>query len=246
MHLGPDVNLVSTTSRSLTLTEEFKGLELCFLVSGLNDTQNLEYLPNFLKALETQGTKTIALLSLPEEWESEQTVSAADECLRQILATKASVIAVPLSSIGIPGDDLTWEDHLQETVGYFSSGFETLIRASSWIEGTSHLMLSDLYSVLSPGHRGALGFSEVSGIERAGRIDQLLNDGAGSLRRQGVNLSDASQIVAILSGARSFTRSEVRNLNVELQRMCGRGARIFFGTSMITVPPDELHLTLIV
>mgnify|MGYP002860280132 CR=1 FL=1 len=64
--------------------------------------------------------------------------------------------------------------------------------------------------------------------------------------KAGVNLSDASKIVAILSGARSFTRSEVRDLNVELQSMCGQGARIFFGTSMIPVPSDELHLTLIV
>ena len=243
MHLGPDVNIVSTASRSLTLTEEFKGLELCFLVSGLSDAENRDYLPNLLKALESQGTKTVALLSLPEEWESEETVAAADECLRQILATSASVIAVPLSSIGIPGDDLTWEDHLQETVEYFSSGFETLIRASSWIEGTSHLTLSDLYLVLSPGHKGALGVSKISGIGRSDRVDQLLSEGTGRLRRQGVDLSSASQVVAILSGARSFTRSEVRGLNVELQNMCGRGARIFFGTSMLNVPTDEIHLT---
>ena len=104
--MGPDVNIVSTASRSLTLTEEFKGLELCCLVSGLSDPENRDYLPNLLKALESQGTKTVALLSLPEEWESEETVAAADECLQQILATRASVIAVPLGSIGIPGDDL--------------------------------------------------------------------------------------------------------------------------------------------
>ena len=246
MHLGPDVNLVSATSKSLTLNEEFKGLELCFLVSGLNEAQNREYLPNLLKALEAQGTKTIALLSLPEAWEAEQSVSAADECLQQILDTKASVIAIPLSSIGIPEEDLAWEDHLQEAVRYFSSGFETLLRASSWTEGASNLTLSDLYSVLKPGHRGALGFSEVSGIDRPDRVSQLLNEGIGRLRRQGVSLSEISQIIVVLSGSRSFTRSEVGLLIPEIQNMCGPEARVLFGTSRIPVQPDELHLTLIV
>ena len=97
--------------------------------------------------------------------------------------------------------------------------------------------------VLSPGHKGALGFSEVSGIGRSERVGQLLNEGTGRLRRQGVDLNDASQIVAILSGARSFTRSEVRDLNVKLQRMCRPRARVFFGTSMVQMPPDEIHLT---
>ena len=91
-----------------------------------------------------------------------------------------------------------------------------------------------------------LGFSEVSGIGRSERVGQLLNEGTGRLRRQGVDLNDASQIVAILSGARSFTRSEVRDLNVKLQRMCRPRARVFFGTSMVQMPPDEIHLTLIV
>ena len=111
--------------------------------------------------------------------------------------------------------------------------------------GSEMCIRDSLYLVLSPGHKGALGVSKISGIGRSDRVDQLLSEGTGRLRRQGVDLSSASQVVAILSGARSFTRSEVRGLNVELQNMCGRGARIFFGTSMLHVPTDEIHLTLI-
>ena len=100
--------------------------------------------------------------------------------------------------------------------------------------------------MLNPGHRGALGFSEVSGIDRPDRVSQLLNEGIGSLRRQGVSLSEISQIIVVLSGSRSFTRSEVGLLIPEIQNMCGPEARVLFGTSRIPVQPDELHLTLIV
>jgi len=66
-------------------------------------------------------------------------------------------------------DTQAWEDHLQEIVQYLSSAFGTLLRASSWTAGGSNITLSDIYSVLRPGHQGALSLSQVSDIERTTR-----------------------------------------------------------------------------
>ena len=246
MHLGPEVDLVSSSTKSLTLNAEFKDLELCFLVSALADVQGHQELPSLIRALDEQGTKTIALVSIPEDWESGHILSAAKDHLRDILDTKASVIAVPVGSIGMPGEDLAWEDHLQEIVQYFSSAFETLLRASSWTEGASNITLSDIYSVLRPGHQGALSLSQVSGIERTTRIEQILDDGVERLRRQNVDLNEVSRMLAILSGSRSFTRSEVRGLMAGIRRISGEGTEILFGTSPIPADADEFYLTLIV
>ena len=246
MHLGPEVDLVSSSTRSLALNDEFKGLELCFLVSALADVQGHQELPSLIRALDEQGTKTIALVSIPEDWESGHILSAAKGHLRDILDTNASVIAVPVGSIGMPGEDLAWEDHLQEIVQYFSSAFETLLRASSWTEGASNITLSDIYSVLRPGHQGALSLSQVSGIERTTRIEQILDDGVERLRRQNVDLNEASRMLAILSGSRSFTRSEVQALMAGIRRISGEGTEILFGTSPIPADADEFYLTLIV
>ena len=246
MHLGPEVDLVSSSTKSLTLNAEFKGLELCFLVSALSDVQGHQELPSLIRALDEQGTKTIALVSIPEDWESGHILSAAKGHLRDILDTKASVIAVPVGSIGMPGEDLAWEDHLQEIVQYFSSAFETLLRASSWTEGASNITLSDIYSVLRPGHQGALSLSQVSGIERTTRIEHILEDGVERLRRQNVDLNEASRMLAILSGSRSFTRSEVRGLMAGIRRISGEGTEVLFGTSRTPADADEFYLTLIV
>ena len=246
MHLGPEVDLVSSSTKSLTLNAEFKDLELCFLVSALADVQGHQELPSLIRALDEQGTKTIALVSIPEDWESGHILSAAKGHLRDILDTKASVIAVPVGSIGMPGEDLAWEDHLQEIVQYFSSAFETLLRASSWTEGASNITLSDIYSVLRPGHQGALSLSQVSGIERTTRIEYILEDGVERLRRQNVDLNEASRMLAILSGSRSFTRSEVQALMAGIRRISGEGTEILFGTSRTPADADEFYLTLIV
>ena len=246
MHLGPEVDLVSSSTKSLALNDEFKGLELCFLVSALADVQGHQELPSLIRALDEQGTKTIALVSIPEDWESGHILSAAKGHLRDILDTNASVIAVPVGSIGMPGEDLAWEDHLQEIVQYFSSAFETLLRASSWTEGASNITLSDIYSVLRPGHQGALSLSQVSGIERTTRIEQILDDGVERLRRQNVALNEASRMLAILSGSRSFTRSEVQALMAGIRRISGQGTEVLFGTSRTPADADEFYLTLIV
>jgi len=246
MHLGPEVDLVSSSTKSLTLNAEFKDLELCFLVSALADVQGHQELPSLIRALDEQGTKTIALVSIPEDWESGHILSAAKGHLRDILDTKASVIAVPVGSIGMPGEDLAWEDHLQEIVQYFSSAFETLLRASSWTEGASNITLSDIYSVLRPGHQGALSLSQVSGIERTTRIEHILEDGVERLRRQNVDLNEASRMLAILSGSRSFTRSEVQALMAGIRRISGEGTEVLFGTSRTPADADEFYLTLIV
>ena len=246
MHLGPEVDLVSSSTKSLTLNAEFKDLELCFLVSALADVQGHQELPSLIRALDEQGTKTIALVSIPEDWESGHILSAAKGHLRDILDTNASVIAVPVGSIGMPGEDLAWEDHLQEIVQYFSSAFETLLRASSWTEGASNITLSDIYSVLRPGHQGALSLSQVSGIERTTRIEHILEDGVERLRRQNVDLNEASRMLAILSGSRSFTRSEVRALMAGIRRISGEGTEVLFGTSRTPADADEFYLTLIV
>ena len=246
MHLGPEVDLVSSSTKSLTLNDEFKDLELCFLVSALADVQGHQELPSLIRALDEQGTKTIALVSIPEDWESGHILSAAKGHLRDILDTNASVIAVPVGSIGMPGEDLAWEDHLQEIVQYFSSAFETLLRASSWTEGASNITLSDIYSVLRPGHQGALSLSQVSGIERTTRIEHILEDGVERLRRQNVDLNEASRMLAILSGSRSFTRSEVQALMAGIRRISGQGTEILFGTSRTPPDADEFYLTLIV
>jgi len=100
--------------------------------------------------------------------------------------------------------------------------------------------------VLVPGHRGALGFSEVSGVDKSLRIHQLIDDADGRLRRQEVYLVEASRAVAILSGSRSFTRSEVQEIMAELRRRCGDETRILFGTSRINGQTDEIQLTLVV
>ncbi len=146
----------------------------------------------------------------------------------------------------MPGEDLAWEDHLQEIVQYFSSAFETLLRASSWTEGASNITLSDIYSVLRPGHQGALSLSQVSGIERTTRIEHILEDGVERLRRQNVDLNEASRMLAILSGSRSFTRSEVQALMAGIRRISGQGTEILFGTSRTPADADEFYLTLIV
>ena len=246
IHLGPEVDLVSSSTKSLALNDELKGLELCFLVGALADVQGHQELSSLIRALDGQGTKTIALVSIPEDWESGHILSAAKGHLRDILDTKASVIAVPVGSIGMPGEDLAWEDHLQEIVQYFSSAFETLLRASSWTEGASNITLSDIYSVLRPGHQGALSLSQVSGIERTARIEHILEDGVERLRRQNVDLNEASRMLAILSGSRSFTRSEVQGLMAGIRRISGEGTEIFFGTSRTPADADEFYLTLIV
>ena len=246
MHLGPEVDLVSSSTKSLALNDELKGLELCFLVGALADVQGHQGLSSLIRALDEQGTKTIALVSIPEDWESGHILSAAKGHLRNILDTKASVIAVPVGSIGMPGEDLAWEDHLQEIVQYFSSAFETLLRASSWTEGASNITLSDIYSVLRPGHQGALSLSQVSGIERTTRIEHILEDGVERLRRQNVDLNEASRMLAILSGSRSFTRSEVQALMAGIRKISGEGTEILFGTSRTPADADEIHLTLIV
>ena len=246
IHLGPEVDLVSSSTKSLALNDELKGLELCFLVGSLADVQGHQKFSSLIRALDGQGTKTIALVSIPEDWESGHILSAAKGHLRDILDTKASVIAVPVGSIGMPGEDLAWEDHLQEIVQYFSSAFETLLRASSWTEGASNITLSDIYSVLSPGHQGALSLSQVSGIERTTRIEHILEDGVERLRRQNVDLNEASRMLAILSGSRSFTRSEVQGLMAGIRRISGEGTEILFGTSRTPADADEVHLTLIV
>ena len=246
IHLAPDVSWISNVVRPSGLPEEFDGLDLCFIVGPLNNPLNQRELPDLFRALDARGTKTIALLSLPEEWELSYTAPATLECLTRILATRASVITVPISSIGIPDEDLTWEEHLREVTRYFSAGFGTLLRASSWIEGSTNISLSDIFGVLVPGHRGALGFSEVSGVDTSLRIHQLIDDADGRLRRQEVYLVEASRVVAILSGSSSFTRSEVREMMAELQRRCGGETEIVFGTSRIKASPGELQLTLVV
>jgi len=53
-------------------------------------------------------------------------------------------------------------------------------------------------------------------------------------------------MLAILSGSRSFTRSEVRRLMAGIRRISGEGTEIFFGTSPIPADADEFYLTLIV
>jgi len=246
IHLGPEVDLVSSSTKSLALNDELKGLELCFLVGSLADVQGNQKFSSLIRALDGQGTKTIALVSIPEDWESGHILSAAKGHLRDILDTKASVITVPVGSIGMPGEDLAWEDHLQEIVQYFSSAFETLLRASSWTEGASNITLSDIYSVLRPGHQGALSLSQVSGIERTARIEHILEDGVERLRRQNVDVNEASRMLAILSGSRSFTRSEVQGLMAGIRRISGEGTEILFGTSRTPADADEFHLTLIV
>ena len=245
VHLGPEVDLVPSGLGSLALREDFKNLELCFLVSALADSEGNRELPGLIRALDKQGTKTIALVSIPEDWESNHILSAAKDRLDDILTTNASVIAVPISSIATLEEDLAWEDHLLEIVYYFSLAFETLLRASSWSEGASNITLTDIYSVLSPGHQATLSLSQVSGIERSIRIRHILDDGVERLRRQNVDLNETSRILAILSGSRSFTRSEVQALMEGIQDTCGQETEVLLGTSRTPIDPDTFYLTLI-
>ena len=73
-----------------------------------------------------------------------------------------------------------------------------------------------------------------------------LEDGVERLRRQNVDLNEASRMLAILSGSRSFTRSEVQGLMAGIRRISGEGTEILFGTSRTPADTDEIHLTLIV
>jgi cell division GTPase FtsZ len=73
-----------------------------------------------------------------------------------------------------------------------------------------------------------------------------LEDGVERLRRQNVDLNEASRMLAILSGSRSFTRSEVQALMAGIRRIPGEGTEILFGTSRTPADADEFHLTLIV
>ena len=68
MPFGPQVDLLSLGLDSSDLEKQFSGIELCFLVSSLGELQHGEDLPRLIQALENQGTKTIALVSLPEEF----------------------------------------------------------------------------------------------------------------------------------------------------------------------------------
>ena len=246
VHLGPEVDLVPSGLGSLALREDFKNLELCFLVSALADSEGNRELPSLIRALDKQGTKTIALVSIPDDWESNHILSAAKDRLDDILTTNASVIAVPISSISTVGEDLPWEDHLLEIVYYFSLAFETLLRVSSWSEGASNIALTDIYSVLRPSHQAALSLSQVSGIERPMRIKHILDDGVERLRRQNVDLNETSRILAILSGSRSFTRSEVQALMEGIQDTCGVETEVLLGTSRTPVNADTFYLTLMV
>ena len=91
-----------------------------------------------------------------------------------------------------------------------------------------------------------MSLSQVSGIERTTRIEHILEDGVERLRRQNVDLNEVSRILAILSGSRSFTRSEVQGLMAGIRRISGEGTEILFGTSRTPADADEVHLTLIV
>ena len=246
MPFGPQVDLLALGLDSLDLEKQFSGLELCFLVSSLGELQHAEDLPRLIQALENQGTKTIALVSLPEEWESTNTISKSKACLKQILATKASVIGVPIDEIATPGEDLPWEDHLKEVVNYFSTAFEAMLRASSWIEGASTISETDIYSVLRPGRQGSLSVSQRFDTEQGDRIRNLVHESCDRLIRHRADISAANQILAILSGYRSFTRSEVRTLISELKSVCGEETEILFGTSHLAIGPRGLCLTLIV
>ena len=114
-----------------------------------------------------------------------------------------------------------------------------------WSEGASNISLTDIYSVLRPGHQAALSLSRVAGIERSIRIRHILDDGVERLRRQNVDLNETSRILAILSGSRSFTRSEVQALMEGIQDTCGQETEVLLGTSRTPIDPDTFYLTLI-
>ena len=65
-------------------------------------------------------------------------------------------------------------------------------------------------------------------------------------RNDGADIGTADQILAILSGYRSFTRSEVKTLISELKTVCREETEILFGTSHLAIGPGGLCLTLIV
>lgn len=224
------------------LRERFADTDLIFITAGMGGGTGSGAAPVVARLAKESGAVTVALVSIPFGFEGSPRAAVAAAAVAELEAHVDVLVVVENERLLalLPAGPT-----VQEALDVADNVARQAILGVATLIGTSQLInvdLADVRSVMRNAGRGLIAIGRGSGPERAdAAVDAALASPLLDLRLEAVR-----GCAYAVSGGASLTLHEVNHIGLRLASVMADDAQIIFGAAVdLTLPPDEIVLTLI-
>lgn len=240
---NPEVGRVAAQESVSKVISKLHGSHMVFLTAGLGGGTGTGAAPVIANACRNEGILTVAIVTMPFEFEGKRTREVAQTGLQKLQDQVDTVIVVPNQKL------LSDKDEDMPLLSAFGIVDDILLRG---IQGVTDLItrpgiintdFADLKRVMqSNSGRGLMGTGEAEGENRAALAataaleHPLLDD---------VDISAARRVLVTITSSSEITMQEVAQISTSIQARVNAEALIIFGVTIAKEMGNKLRVSVV-
>lgn len=239
----PEMGRAAALESIEEVREAISNTDILFMLAGLGGGTGTGAMPVIAQAAKEQNILTIAVVSLPFQFEGKARNDRAQMGLENLRKTIDTIICIPNDRLfEIVGEGTSLLDAFSVTDNILCEGVRAI---SSLMSNTGHINVdfADMRTIMKEKGRAILSFGEGSG---KGKAVNAIEAALTSPFIEWHDISGARAILINFTGGRDLTLFEINDALKSIKKISSHDANIIFGTVIDESLQDHAYVTLLV
>lgn len=224
------------------IAESLKGADMIFLTAGMGGGTGTGACPIIAEMAREQGALTVAIVTLPFEFEGVPRMNNAMAGLRALEPNVDTLIVVPNDRVAaLSQHNVSFLDSFRQADEVLHNGVRAVTELIT-VPGLINLDFADVKQIMSLRGRALMGIGRASGENRASTAAE---EAIVCPLLEQSNITGARGVVVNVRGGKDITMREVQDAVSAVKRAAHPDANIIFGAVVEEEEMQEVQVTVI-